>query len=157
MFLLDEVDAADPNVLLSVNSGLANGQLALDRPKNPMAQRHAEFVCLAAANTWGNGADRQYVGRNQQDTAFTERFVQLGMDYDKDLERALCPGAEELLERLWKYRSNIAANRLERTVSTRFICRAYHWIELGKDLTYVDQMAFSGWREDEIKKAKGGY
>lgn len=157
VFLLDEVDGGDPNVLLSLNGCLANGELALERTKNPVAKRHTDFVCLAAANTWGNGADRQYVGRNQQDSAFTERFVPIGMDYDRDLERALCPGADELLERLWRYRDKIRANRLERTVSTRFICRAYKWIQRGKDLEYVDSMLFAGWRDDEIRKAKGGF
>lgn len=155
LFLLDEVDAADPNVLLSINSALANGVLALDRPKNPLARRHKDFVCMAAANTWGNGADRQYVGRNQQDSAFTERFVQIEMDYDAGLERSLCPGATELVDRMHKYRERLVAARLERTISTRFIVRAFNWLQHGKDLDYVEKMLFAGWRADEIRKVKG--
>lgn len=155
VFLLDESDAGDPNVLVSLNSALANGVLAVDRAKNPMAQRHAEFVCIAAANTWGNGADRQYVGRNHQDSAFTERFVQLEMHYDKDLERALCPGATELVDKLHLYRDKVNANRLERTISTRFIVRAYHWMQAGKPIEYIEDRLFVGWRSDEITKVKG--
>jgi hypothetical protein len=32
------------------------------------------FVCIAAANTFGTGADRQYVGRNQLDESTLDRF-----------------------------------------------------------------------------------
>jgi MoxR-like ATPase len=157
LFLWDEIDAADPNVVLSLNGALADGELPLDRPKKPLAKRHKDFVGMAAANTWGNGADRQYVGRNQQDSAFTERFVQLAMDYDKTLELALCPGAEEMVSKLHQYRENMFANRVERTLSTRFITRAYNWLQHGKKVDYIDSMLFAGWREDEVRKSKGGY
>lgn len=155
LYLLDEVDAADPNVLLSINGALANGNLPLDRPKKPIAKKHKHFVCMAAANTWGNGADRQYVGRNQQDSAFTERFVQIAMDYDEALEIALCPGADDLVATLHGYRAKIMANKLERTLSTRFILRAYNWLQHGKTQAYVDEMLFAGWRSDEVRKVKG--
>lgn len=154
LYLLDEVDSGDPNVLLSMNSALANGFLALDRTKNPIAKMHKKFHCMAAANTWGNGADRQYVGRNQQDSAFTERFVQLAMDYDRDLEFQLCEGNADMVRRYHGYRDRIVANRLERTMSTRFLLRAHKWIQHGKDIDYCDEMFFAGWRKDEINKVK---
>lgn len=154
--LIDEVDAGDPNVLISLNSALANGVLTLDRPKKPTAERHEDFVCVAAANTWGNGADRQYVGRNQLDSAFVERFVQIEMDYDRQLERALCKGGDELVDRMHTYRDAVVANRLERTISTRLILRAYNWLQHGKNLEYIDELIFGGWRADEIRKVKGG-
>src|SRR5262245_10368722 len=68
VFLFDEIDAADSNTLLVLNSALANGRMALpNRPEKPFADRHPDFVCFAAANTFGTGADRMYVGRNQLD------------------------------------------------------------------------------------------
>lgn len=155
LFLWDEIDAADPNVVLSLNGALADGELPLDRPKKPLAKRHKDFVGMAAANTWGNGADRQYVGRNQQDSAFTERFVQIAMDYDAQLELSLCPGGEEMVATMHKYRNNMFKNRVERTLSTRFIQRAYNWLQHGKDVAYAESMLFAGWRNDEIQKVKG--
>lgn len=154
VFLLDEVDAADPNVLLSLNLALSNGHMVLDRAENPEVNRHKDFVCLAAANTWGSGADRQYVGRNQQDTAFSSRFVQLAMDYDKAMEFALCPQHPEHVERMHRYRERVRAHRLERTISTRFILQSYNWILRGKDQDYVDSLLFAGWREDEVRKVR---
>lgn len=153
-FLIDEVDAGDPNVLLALNSALSSGELEIE---NIFRKRHKKFVCIAAANTWGNGCDRQYVGRNQQDSAFTERFVQLEMTYDPNLELSLCPGAEEFVKKMHEYRERIMANKLERTLSTRFIVRAHNWLQHGKDVEYCESMLFSGWRADEIRKVKGGY
>ncbi len=153
VFLLDEVDAADPNVLLSINGALANGKMPLDRPgSKAMARKSDEFVCLAAANTWGNGADRQYVGRNQQDGAFTERFVQIAMDYDRSMEAQLCSDLPDFVRVMHTYRDRIVANRLERTLSTRFILRAANWLRNGKNMDYVRDMLFAGWREDEVRK-----
>lgn len=155
LFLLDEVDAADPNMIVALNSALANGEVAVDRAKNPVITKHDDFVCIAAANTWGTGADRQYVGRNQQDSAFTERFVQIAMTYDEDLERDLAKGHEKFVDRFHYIRKNVEKNRLERTVSTRFLVRAINWMEKGRDDKYCEEMLFAGWREDEVRKAKG--
>lgn len=62
---------------------------------------------------------------------------------------------EKLIEWAHKTRDNIVAARLERTMSTRFILRAYNWIQHGKTLKYVSERFFDGWREDEIRKAGG--
>jgi len=155
LFLLDEVDAADPNVVVSLNGALEDGELPLDRPNKGYAKRHKDFICMAAANTWGNGCDRQYVGRNQQDSAFTERFVQIEMNYDEGLELALCPGTEDFVRKMHEYRKRLIANKLERTISTRYLRRAHKWLKAGKDEDYCESLLFGGWRADEIRKVKG--
>lgn len=157
VFLIDEIDAADSNVLLVINAALANGHLSVpSRHDNPIAKRHANFICIAAANTFGRGADRVYCGRNQLDESTLDRF-RIGtvpMDYDESLERRLCPDTE-LYERLARYRKSVQANRLERIVSTRFMVMAYKMVsEVGWTYDQVDSKLFSGWRADEIAKAK---
>jgi cobaltochelatase CobS len=157
VFLFDELDAADSNVLLVVNSALANGELSVpSRHDNPIAKRHPDFVCIAAANTYGKGADRQYVGRNELDESTLDRFRMgtVPMDYDRGLEQKLCSDSK-LLNRLWSYRERITENRLERIVSTRFIAAACRAVQRGKDHEYVDAKLFAGWRADEIRKVKG--
>jgi MoxR-like ATPase len=157
VFLLDEMDAADPNVLLLINAALANGEISLtNRPKQPYAKRHKDFICIAAANTAGTNADRLYNGRNKLDGATLDRF-QVGkvvFDYDIDVELQLCPD-EELLARCHKIRKAIDDNRLERAMSTRFIKDAY-LMKTQFEWTYeeLDQAYFAGWREDEINKVK---
>jgi cobaltochelatase CobS len=155
VFLFDEIDAADANVLLVINSALANGHLSVpSRHGNPVAKRHADFVCIAAANTYGRGADRQYVGRSELDESTLDRF-RIGtvpMDYDEGLEQKLCPD-ETLYSRLRTYRERIRENRLERIVSTRFIKEAHEMVsQWGWTYDQVDSKLFAGWRRDEIAK-----
>lgn len=158
LFLFDEMDAADSNVLLVINSALANGHLSVpSRHDKPVATRHPDFVCIAAANTWGRGADRLYVGRNELDESTIDRFRMgtVPMDYDEKLERQLCPD-DALYARLAKYRKLIRANRLERIVSTRFILQAYTKKHChGWSDERIDGKLFQGWRADEIIKVKG--
>lgn len=92
VFLFDEMDASSPSALLAFNAALANGYA--DFPDG-MVKRHADFRVIAAANTYGAGRDRQYVGRNQLDAASRDRFVTLPMDYDANLERLLA-GPDQL-------------------------------------------------------------
>jgi cobaltochelatase CobS len=87
VFLLDEVDAGNPAVLVVINALLANGVCAFpDR----VVEKHPDFVLLAGANTIGQGADRQYVGRQQIDAATLDRFVLLNWAYDPRIEAAAC-------------------------------------------------------------------
>lgn len=91
VFLIDEIDAGNPGVLTVINGALANGVCAFP---DAMVTKHPDFICMAAANTWGKGADRQYVGRNQLDAATLNRFVKLFIDYDEDMESALATNQE---------------------------------------------------------------
>lgn len=83
VFLIDEIDNGNPNVLAVLNSALANGYCAFP---DGMIKRSPDFICIAAANTFGTGANREYVGRNQLDAATLNRFVQIEVNYDENLE-----------------------------------------------------------------------
>lgn len=155
VFLFDEIDAADSNVLLVINSALANGHMSVPaRAGKPVAKRHPDFVCIAAANTFGRGADRLYAGRNQLDESTLDRF-RIGtvpMDYDVELERQLCPD-EALRMTLLKIRQRVQENRLERVVSTRFMRDAAEMVgRWGWSQAEAVAQLFQGWRADEIAK-----
>jgi hypothetical protein len=85
VFLLDEVDAASPAVLVVINALLANGVASFP---DCVVEKHPDFVLIAGANTIGLGADRQYVGRQQIDAATLDRFVLLDWPYDPRIEAA---------------------------------------------------------------------
>jgi hypothetical protein len=92
VFLFDEFDAADPNTALVVNSALANGYLSVPyRTEKQRADRHKNFVCIIATNTWGNGADPQYLGRSGLDLATRDRFAaaKILVQYDQELEKRI--------------------------------------------------------------------
>lgn len=161
--LLDEIDSADANLLTVINAALANGHLSL--PMNDeVIERHVDFVCIAAANTYGNGADRQYIGRGALDGATLDRFVGSthDIDYDKELERKLAEeylGAEDvklLCRWAWLVRRNIMKNRMRRICSTRAIVNSARLMAAGKDLSDIKERFYVGWSDDERKRAEGG-
>lgn len=86
IFLFDEMDASMPGALLAFNAALANDMC--DFPDGVVA-RHPDFRALAGANTYGTGADRQYVGHNQLDAASLDRYAVIEWDYDEALEASL--------------------------------------------------------------------
>jgi cobaltochelatase CobS len=83
VFLLDEADAGNANVLAVLNAALSNGMMGFP---DGMIARHADFVFVASGNTWGTGADAQFVGRNQLDAATLDRFAFIRWDYDNGME-----------------------------------------------------------------------
>lgn len=153
--LFDEVDAADPNLLVVINAALANGHLSI-----PFAgitvERHAETAIIMAGNTWGNGASRQYVGRNQLDAATLDRVAvsTVFVDYDAELEAALCPVPEVLA---WgrKVREGINGGGLRRILSTRTLVNASRLVLAGETLSTVAERYFAGWTREERNRAEG--
>jgi hypothetical protein len=116
VYLFDEVDGSLPQATLAFNAALANGEC--DFPDGTV-KRHKDFVCIAAANTYGMGATFDYVGRNKQDAAFLNRFVTLAWDTDEKLEFSFCPNHEDWVRYVQKVRKNVAAKGLKIIVSPR--------------------------------------
>lgn len=153
--LVDEFDACDPNTGLVLNTALDNGHMNIPaRAANPIATRHPMHICIASANTFGNGADRMYVGRNQLDAATLSRFAggKLILDYDRDLETALV-GDAQILAKVWNVREKLGAMKIRQIMGTRELLAITRLVK-GAAMT-VDQ-AISDvactWTEDERSK-----
>lgn len=99
VFLLDEIDNGNPNVTAVLNSALANGVCTFP---DKVVKRHPDFICIAAANTFGTGASAEYIGRNPIDAATLDRFKQIFVDYDEELETELFPSAAAIVQKLRK-------------------------------------------------------
>ena len=123
VFVFDEVDNANPNVLGALNSALANGFMAFaDR----RVQKHADFVAIATGNTYGSGATMEYVGRNPIDGATIDRFAQLVVPIDTKVEDAMlqsvgldAPTATKWVGAVRKARQNAEKFGLKVIVSPR--------------------------------------
>ena len=90
VFLFDEIDAGDPNMLIVVNNAVSND--TLDNPRNGEVLRKSPlFRPVAAGNTWGTGATSQYTGRARMDGATLERFRcgRVEVDYDPDMQEQI--------------------------------------------------------------------
>lgn len=64
--------ALDPSVAQVINAALANGEI---ETTTGTVLRHPECIIIATSNTFGNGADRQYVANNQLDASTIDRFT----------------------------------------------------------------------------------
>lgn len=115
VFLFDEVDGSSPNATLAFNAALANGHAVF--PDGQIA-RHKDFICIAAANTWGLGGTNEYVGRNKLDAAFLDRFVTLAWGVDEALETATC-GNAAWSKRVQGIRANVARKGIKVLVTPR--------------------------------------
>ena len=100
VYLLDEVDNGNANILTVLNSALSNDFMAFP---DGMVKRHENFVLIATANTFGHGATAEYVGRNPLDAAFLDRFASLTIGYDNEVEEAMLQsvGLEPTLATKW--------------------------------------------------------
>lgn len=154
VFLLDEIDAADPNTITLLNAALSNGHFFVPHyPKDGgRIKRHKDFICIAAANTWGQGADMMYVGRNQLDAATLERFKsgRIFMDYSSAVEDSLVDA--KILEWGRACRASIRENQFRRCVSTRFMLdltdmkKQHKW-----KLADWETQLFADFTEDELE------
>jgi len=158
LILFDEIDDADPSMLIKVNTALANGYLAT--PEG-MVLRNKDTYIVCAANTFGTGPDAMYVGRTRLDAATLDRFclATVYVDYDKQLEERLA----EVLDndkQMWlssyvsKVREAIKTSRLRRACSTRFVINAIAHMKAGKTPKWVVENFLQGWTQSERAKIK---
>ena len=151
LHLVDELDGGDANVVLVLNSALANGVMYIpQRVGKAEVKRHPKFVCIAAANTYGHGADMMYVGRNQLDAATLDRFYIVPMGYDKALEATL--GREEVVAFVHGLREKVESLRLRRVVSSRMVMRMEAALNAGFTMKQAKLAAVAGWSRDDLSK-----
>lgn len=151
VFLKDEIDAFDPNMLLQSNMATANGHFFVpQRYLNPMVTRGVRFIIIAAANTYGVGADALYVGRNQLDAATLDRYYVVEMDYDRSFEATLATA--DVCNWIWGIRDKAQQHKLRRVISTRAMQKAA--LALGAGLKWKEVQAdlLAGWSKDELQK-----
>lgn len=86
VFLADEIDAANPNVLVTLNAAISNRCMYFG---SEFVQMNENFRLIAGANTKGSGATAQFSGRNPIDGATKDRFVYFPFGYDEGLEMNL--------------------------------------------------------------------
>jgi len=162
VFLLDEIDAANPNVLLIINECLSSPHLSIpNRVDNPYAVRHKDFYAIVAANTWGTGPNMEYVGRNRLDAAFLNRFVgsQIELGYDAKIEGSIAKAymgpkeAKDVLRRFWGIRKKLEDLNIRRVWSTRGLEKMCIALSAGDDMATVLDAHTRGWTRDEKSKA----
>ncbi len=151
LYLFDEIDASMPDALLAFNAALANGHM--DFPDGTV-KRHENFYCVAAANTFGKGADRVYVGRNQLDAASLNRFAMINIDYDEKLEKALACN-DDWVEKVQSIRKAVYEHKIRHVVSPRASIEGAKWLAHNiSEKEVLEELVYQGLDVDSVKKIK---
>lgn len=154
VWIADEIDAWDASALLTANSALANGYCSFPDNTTPVP-RHSDFRMVATANTFGTGADRIYVGRNELDAASLDRFATINVDYDLQLERAMAGGYDEWLEYVWSIRRSVHEKRIRHVVSTRAVTMGAAALSAGLEWDQVSEIyLFKGMSAKDREKVE---
>jgi len=163
----DELDAGNAGALTGINMATANGMMAT--PEG-MKERHDDFIFIACANTYGQGANRQYVGRNQLDSATLDRFAFIDWGYDESIEAMeaglkksapkfdIMQGGEVTPEAWFERATKVrhAVDKLQvRHVVGRAVRNGIKLCQAGIGLDHLDSMLlWRGLSEDQVSMIK---
>lgn len=134
LFMLDEMDASIPEVLIILNAAIANRYF--DFPTGRV-DAHENFRLIAAGNTFGTGADMEYSGRFQLDAASLDRFALVEIDYSEAIEKAITNGNTELIDFVHAFRKATADAGIKHLATYRSmerICKLEGMMDLKETL-----------------------
>lgn len=154
VFMLDEMDASIPEVLVILNAAIANRYFDFPAPIG-YVEAHPNFRVIAAGNTLGHGADFTYVGRNQLDGASLDRFAVVSIDYSKTIEDSMAQGNTELADFCREYRKVALDAGLQVIVSYRAISRLAKMIQLLDTKEALDTCLTKGLGKDDLNIIAG--
>jgi hypothetical protein len=122
LFLLDEADAADPNVLLCLNT-IENGFISFP---DSIVQKNPNFRLILTANP--SDAHSTYTGRSKLDFSTIDRYFHITLDRDPELELSLT--SPDIVEHADIARSILKANGVTSTITMRDTIRMYKLSQL---------------------------
>lgn len=152
VFLADEMDAADSNLLIALNTAIDSDTLL-----NPMSgeaiKKHKDFVFIGAGNTNGLGATGNYNGRNRLDASTLSRFVFFEMDYNEQLEKSLCLD-NNIYDALIKTRRYLVGRKSENFITTRDFIKLSKMFMAGSSYEFVASSLTANFSEIERQEVK---
>lgn len=122
VFLLDEIDASIPEVLVLLNNALANKVFPFPNGK---VKASPDFHVIATGNTYGTGGDDVYTGRYQIDGATLDRFSFYEVNYDERIENTLAENDDELINFIHSFRKAVKKAGVNCLATYRAISRLH--------------------------------
>lgn len=150
VFIFDEVDNGNPNILAAMNESLSGDKVTFGNGE--LVAKHDDFICFGTANTWGYGATAEFVGRMPLDAATLDRFsYKVEIDYDNNLEAKIC-GNKAWAKVVQGYRANADKKKVKKFITPRASIAGAKMLAKGWSQKKVeDAFIFAGWTEEEIK------
>lgn len=140
VLVLNEADLADPGELAGLNDVLEGRPLVLSENAGEIIEAHPLFRVVVTANSCGSGdTSGRYVGVQQQNMAFMDRFRFLRVDYqdpkvEEELLTKVVPSMKPVLGGMVQLANEVRKlfvdGKLSLTLSTRTLLR---WALLSSD------------------------
>jgi hypothetical protein len=122
LVLLDEIFAADANVLIGLNSLLETDSRSFLSPIGEI-KVHKDCRFIACANTLGRTKDNKHRGAQRADDSLLDRFCVVHMSYDTEVEKTILKklGMKngDLLKKVADLREKLKVNQINFEASTR--------------------------------------
>ena len=154
LFMLDEMDASIPEVLVILNAAIANRYFDFPAPIG-YREAHPDFRVIAAGNTIGHGADYEYVGRNQLDGASLDRFAIVKIDYSETIENQVAQDLE-LADFCREFRKSAQRAGIQVIVSYRGIGRLAKMLQLLTIDEALETCLVKGIEKDDVNMIAQG-
>ena len=119
VFLFDEMDCSDPEVLKIFNEALSSLEFTFPNDEHLTFD---DLIILCACNTFGTGSDEMYCGQ-QLDASTLDRFAMVHVDYNRKVELSIARGDEELVDFIDAFRRQTEKNGLLFVASYRSLKR----------------------------------
>lgn len=149
LFLLDEIDASAPDVLITINAALSNGWFPFPDKR---IDANPNFRVIATGNTAGRGADTSYRGRTQLDAASLDRFVMVHVDYDDRIDSMLANGQNDIVDFIHAYRKAInASNVVNVTASHRRVSQMAVLAKFQDPVQVLRECLLTGLNTDDVR------
>ena len=135
LFLLDELDAADPNVLLALNT-IENGYMAFP---DGVVKAHPSFRLVATTNPDDNHSI--YTGRSKLDFSTKDRYHTIPLERDPNLELHLT--SQEVVDEITIARQVLESNSSSKQLTMRDAIRIHKLKSLGISTSPIEDVVFS--------------
>jgi MoxR-like ATPase len=137
VFLIDELDKADPTVVTALNMATSNGYIC-PSDSDERIERHPDFIVLAGANALAS--DRAYTGSTRLDASSLDRFAIMRWDYSPAITARVAAECGDARAADWIVRLSDAMRaridaknwRGEVEWGTRTVGRVASWIRAGR-------------------------
>lgn len=149
LFMLDEIDASIPEVLVILNAAIANRYFDFPAPIG-YVEAHPDFRVIAAGNTTGHGADFEYIGRNQLDAASLDRFAVVRVGYSEAIENNVAGGDAELATFCREFRRSAHNSGQQVIVSYRAIGRLAKMTQILSLEEAIETCLVKGLEKDDV-------
>ena len=159
VFVMDEIDAGNSNVLIQINSALSNGICSFP---DKQVKAHKDFHFIATANTYGKGESMKYVGRNRLDAATLDRFTIIHWNIDEKVERAIAGKNTAIYNAIAAARSYCERSEIDAMITPRTTQKAAALYTIGWDAESIWKAVLvpyipSEYADEVVAKANEAY